>query len=142
MSETSAGARPGSVTFSAVMMFLGALAYAAGVVINIVMLMRPEQQQLLFGATVTDWYWIINGSLDAILVIGFIWVGRMALRGDYGAGMTITLLAALNIMFSMFRLGHVYGWVTLAISIAVLAANMSSSAQDWYRAHLPTRPGL
>jgi hypothetical protein len=61
------------------------------------------------------------------------------LRGDYGAGMTITLLAVLNIVFSMFRLGHIYGWVTLAISIAVLAANMSASAQDWYRAHLPVR---
>lgn len=129
--------RPGAVTFSAIMMFLGALSYAVGVVINIVMLMRPQEQQLLFGATVTDWYWIINGALDAVLVVGFIWVGRMALRGDYGAGMTITMLAVLNIVFSMFRLGHIYGWITLAISLAVLAANMSTSAQDWYRAHLP-----
>ena len=51
--------------------------------------------------------------------------------------MTITMLAVLNIVFSRFRLGHIYGWITLAISLAVLAANMSTSAQDWYRAHLP-----
>ena len=131
--------RPTSVTFAAIMMFIGSVGYAIGVVINLVMLFNPGEQQLLFGSSVTDWYWIINGGLDAVLVVGFIWVGRMALRGDYGAGMTITLLAVLNIVFSMFRLGHIYGWVTLAISIAVLAANMSASAQDWYRAHLPVR---
>ncbi len=139
MSTPTIGQRPATVTFAAIMMYLGSVAYAVGVVINIYMLMHPDEQQLLFGSAVTDWYWIINGGLDFVLVIGFAWVARMALRGDYGAGMTITLLAVLNIVFSMFRLGHVYGWVTLAISIAVLAANMSSTAQDWYRAHLPVR---
>ena len=140
MSVPTIGQRPASVTFAAIMMYVGSFMYAVGVVINIIMLMRPAEQQLLFGATVTDWYWIINGGLDFVLVIGFAWVAMMALRGDYGAGMTITLLAVLNIVFSMFRLGHIYGWVTLAISVAVLVANMSSSAQEWYRSHLPARP--
>lgn len=140
MSVPTIGQRPASVTFAAIMMYVGSFMYAVGVVINIIMLMRPAEQQLLFGSTVTDWYWIINGGLDFVLVIGFAWVAMMALRGDYGAGMTITLLAVLNIVFSMFRLGHIYGWVTLAISVAVLVANMSSSAQEWYRSHLPARP--
>lgn len=139
MSDIQLGQRPGTVTFAAAMMFLGALGYLAGVVINLVMLFEPEQQQLLFGSTVTDWYWIINGALDAILVIGFVWVGRMALRGDYGAGMTITLLAVLTMVFSMFRLGHIYGWITLTAAVLVLFANLAASSQAWYRAHLPER---
>jgi ABC-type Na+ efflux pump permease subunit len=140
MSMTTEAQRPKSVVFASAMMYFGAFMYAVGVVINLTMLFRPEQVQLLFGSPVNDWYWVVNASLDFILVIGFAWVARMAYRGDYGAGMTISLLAVLNIVFSMFRLGHVYGWITLAISIAVLAANLSSSAQDWYRAHLPARP--
>ena len=132
--------RPSSVVFASVMMYVGSFMYAVGVVINLTLFFRPEQVQLLFGSSVNDWYWIVNASLDFILVIGFAWVARMAYRGDYGAGMTITLLAVLNIVFSMFRLGQIYGWITLAISLAVLAANLSSSAQAWYRAHLPARP--
>ena len=69
--------RPASVTFAAIMMFIGSVGYAAGVVINLVMLFNPGEQQLLFGSTVTDWYWIINGGLDAVLVVGFIWMARV-----------------------------------------------------------------
>lgn len=140
MSLPAEASRPTTVVFVTAMMYVGSFVYAVGVVINLIMFFRPDEVQLLFGSPVNDWYWIINGSLDFILVIGFAWVARMAYRGDYGAGMTISLLAVLNIVFSMFRLGHIYGWITLAISIAVLAANLSSSAQDWYRAHLPVRP--
>lgn len=137
MSVPTMMSRPATATFAAVMMFIGALGYAAGVAINLTLLLRPNDVQLLYGASVSDWFWIINGTLDAILVVGFIWVGRMALRGDYGAGMTITLLAVLNIFFSLFKLGHLYGWVVLAVSVAVLAANMTASAQAWYRRGLP-----
>ncbi len=137
MSVPTMMSRPASVTFASAMMFIGALGYAIGVVINLTLLMRPDEAQLLYGAPVSDWFWIINGTLDAILVVGFIWVGRMALRGDYGAGMTITLLAVLNIFFALFKLGHLYGWLILAVSVAVLAANLTASAQAWYRRGLP-----
>jgi ABC-type Na+ efflux pump permease subunit len=140
MSLPTEPSRPTTVVFATAMMYVGSFMYAVGVVINLIMFFRPDEVQLLFGSPVNDWYWIVNGGLDFILVIGFAWVARMAYRGDYGAGMTISLLAVLNIVFSMFRLGHIYGWITLAISIAVLAANLSSSAQEWYRAHLPARP--
>jgi hypothetical protein len=129
--------RPFSVRFVVVMMYVAALGYVGGVIINITLLMRPEQAQLFFDRPVSDWYWIMSALLDVILVVAFVWIARMAWRGDYSAGMMITLLAALNIAFSLFRLGQVYGWITLALSIAVLAANMAASTQDFYRRSLP-----
>ncbi|MFY9330561.1 MAG: hypothetical protein WAO41_02655 [Candidatus Nanopelagicales bacterium] len=129
--------RPFSVRFVVVMMYVAALGYVGGVIINITLLMRPEQAQLFFDRPVSDWYWIMSALLDVILVVAFVWIARMAWRGDYSAGMMITLLAALNIAFSLFRLGQLYGWITLALSIAVLAANMAASTQDFYRRSLP-----
>jgi hypothetical protein len=129
--------RPGTVTFAAVMMVVAAVGYAVGFVFNFFLLMRPDQVQTWYGQPISDWYWVINAALDGILVIGFLWVASMAVRGDYGAGMTITLLAILNIVFSLFKLGHIYGWIVLVASIAVLVANQSGSAQAWYRRSLP-----
>ncbi|MDP4676258.1 MAG: hypothetical protein ACYYNF_10355 [Actinomycetes bacterium] len=136
MSNVDFVERPGSVKFVTVMMYLAAASYAVGIYINLLLLMRSDQGQLFFDSPVSDWYWIIGALLDFILVVAFIWIARMAWRGDYSAGVLITLLASVNIVFSLFRLGQGYGWITLALSIAVLAANMSNSTQQWYRQSL------
>ena len=138
MSSLESGARPGTVTFSAWMMFLGALGYLIGFAVNIFLIIQPDEQQLFYGHAASDWYWVIMALLDATLVVGFIWVGRMALAGDYGAGMTITLLALINLVFSFFNIFQGYGWFTLFVSIAVLIANNTRSAQGWYQSHLPS----
>jgi hypothetical protein len=125
--------RPGSVTFVSFMMFVGGVAYLFGAALNVYLWFQPGEVQLFYGAEVSDWYWVINGLLSLFLGVAFIWVGRLALAGDYSAGLTITMLAIINIVFSLFNLFSGYGWVTLLVSILVLALNQSRSAQDWYR---------
>ena len=139
MSTSSSMARPGAVTFAAIMMFLASVGYAVGAVVCIWLLVNP-QDQTFYGREVSDWFWVFQGVLDVALFIGFIWIGRMALRGDYSAGLTITMLAVLNIFFSLFSLLHIYGAVELALSVAVLIANLTPAAQGWYRRNL--LPGI
>ncbi|CAB4927580.1 unannotated protein [freshwater metagenome] len=130
-------ARPRTVTFAAIMMLVAAIGYAVGVVVCIWLLANPQDQSF-YGREVSDWFWVFQGVLDLALVFGFVWIARLALRGEYGAGMTITMLAALNIFFSLFSLLHVYGAVELILSVAVLIANLSPRAQAWYVRNLPT----
>lgn len=139
MVEVDTTRRPTSVRFVVVMMYVAALSYVAGIVTNITLLMRPDAAQLLFDRPVSDWFWIMSSILDFVLVVAFVWIARMAWRGDYSAGMMITLLASLNIAFSLVKLGQIYGWLVLGLSLAVLVSNISASAQDWYRRSLPTR---
>lgn len=130
--------RPGTVTFVGIMMFVGAAAYLVGAVIDLFLWLRPDQVQTWFGQPISDWYWVINGTLNVLLFVGFLWIGRLALAGDYGASITVTMLAVLNLIFSFFNILHGYGWVTLAVSVAVLVANNTSSAQAYYRRNLRT----
>ena len=137
MSTPATAARPRVVTFAAIMMFVAAVGYAVGVVVCI-WLLANRQDQSFYGREVSDWFWVFQGALNLALVFGFVWIARLALRGDYGAGMTITMLAALNIFFSLFSLLHVYGAVELILSVAVLIANLSPRARAWYVRNLPT----
>ena len=137
MSSSASGARPAAVTFAAIMMFLAAVGYAVGAVICIWLLVNP-QDQTFYGREVSDWFWVFQGILDLALCVGFLWIGRLALRGDYSAGVTITMLAALNIFFSLFSLLHIYGIVEMALSVAVLVANLTPTSQAWYRRGLPS----
>jgi len=137
MSTPNTATRPRAVTFAAIMMFVAAVGYAVGVVVCIWLLANPQDQPF-YGREVSDWFWVFQGALDLALVFGFVWIARLALRGDYGAGMTITMLAALNIFFSLFSFLHVYGAVELVLSVAVLVANLTPQAQAWYVRNLPT----
>jgi hypothetical protein len=137
MSTPVQAARPRAVTFAAIMMLVAAVGYAVGVVVCIWLLANPQDQSF-YGREVSDWFWVFQGALNLALVFGFIWVARLALRGDYGAGMTITMLAALNIFFSLFSLPHIYGAVELALSVAVLVANLTPRARAWYVRNIPT----
>jgi hypothetical protein len=137
MSTPVQAARPRAVTFAAIMMLVAAVGYAVGVVVCIWLLANPQDQSF-YGREVSDWFWVFQGALNLALVFGFVWVARLALRGDYGAGMTITMLAALNIFFSLFSLPHIYGAVELALSVAVLVANLTPRARAWYVRNIPT----
>lgn len=118
-------------------MFVGAAAYLAGAVLDLILWLRPDQVQTWFGQPISDWYWVINGAFNILLVIGFTWIGRQALAGDYAASVTVTMLAVLTLVFSFFNILHGYGWVTMAVAIVVLIANNTASAQAYYRRSLP-----
>ena len=137
MSTTDTAVRPLAVTFAAVVMLVAAVGYAVGVGVCIWLLVNPQDQSF-YGREVSDWFWVFQGALNLALVFGFVWIARLALRGDYGAGMTITMLAALNIFFSLFSLLHIYGAVELVLSVAVLIANLTPRARAWYVRNLPT----
>ena len=126
--------RPPAITVVFVLMMVAAAGYLVGTGLNLWFLFQPEEQQQWFSRPMSDWYFAINAVLDAVLFIGFVWIGRLALRGDYGAGMTVTMLAVINLVFSAFSLVYGYGWVTMLASLAVLVVNTSKPAQAWYRA--------
>lgn len=129
--------RPGSVTVVGILMIIAGIAYLVGAAINVWLWVQPGEAQLFFGGGISDWYWVVNGVLSLFLGLAFIWVARLAMAGDYGASVTITMLAIINIVFSLFNIFHGYGWVTLAVSIVVLGLNQGRAAQDYYRQGLP-----
>ena len=133
MSLVDPGPRPASVSFAAAMMFLASLGYAVLLVIHVYLIFQPGEAQLFFSTTAPDFYWILMACLDAVLIFGFAWIGLLAMRGDPGAGMTINLLALINLVFSLFNILHGVGWATLLISVLVLIINNTASAKAWYR---------
>ena len=137
MSMIDSGRRPASVSFAAAMMFLGSLGYLVGLGIHIYLFFQPGESQLFYSVAAPDIYWILMACLDVLLVIGFAWIGVLALRGDPGAGMTINLLALINLVFSLFNVLQGFGWATLVISVLVLIVNNTASARAWYRAGTP-----
>lgn len=134
MSMMSSMPRPASVSFAAAMMFLGALGYVVALGIHLYLVFQPGESQLFYSQPAPDIYWILMACLDFVLAVGFVWIGRLALRGDGGAGMTINLLAIINLVFSLFSILQGVGWATLVISVLVLIANNTSSARAWYQA--------
>ena len=128
-------ARPASVIAVTGLMALAAIVYAAAAVGSVVLLLRPAQSQVFFGAPIGDGFWGLSALLFAALAILLAIVARSAYLGDSGAGLAISLLALLGVAFSLFAITNGYGWATLALSLAVLIANQMSSAQQWYRAH-------
>jgi hypothetical protein len=125
--------RPSSVTVVAVLMIIGGVAYLLGGALSLFLWFQPGEVQLFFGSAVSDWYWIVNAALSVFLGLAFIWVARLAMAGDYGAGLTITMLAIINLIFSVFNIFQGYGWVTLFVAIVVLILNQGAAAQQWYR---------
>jgi hypothetical protein len=129
--------RPGSVTVVGILMMIGGVLYLIGAAIAVWLWLQPGEVQLFFGNSVSDWYWLLNGALSLFLGFAFIWVGRAAMAGDYGAGLTITMLALINLVFSFFNIFHGYGWGTLLVSVVVLILNQGQAAQQWYRRGAP-----
>ncbi len=137
MSMVDPARRPASVSFAAAMMFLGSLGYLIALGLSIYRALQPGEEQLFFSQPTSDLLWILTACLDAVLIFGFAWIGRLALRGDPGAGMTINLLALINLVFSLFYILQGVGWATLLISVLVLIVNNTPSARAWYQAGTP-----
>ena len=112
---------------------LSAVAYAAGTVVSLLLVVEPAEQQLLFGATVSDWFWVLSALLFATLAVVISLIIRAVLAADRGAGVAVSLLGLLGIGFALLSITHGYGWVVLAASLGLLAMNQTSAAQAWYR---------
>lgn len=127
--------RPASVTAVIVLLGLAAVLYLAGAIVSIVLLVEPGQRQLFLGGAIDDRFWLLSAALFTALAIVLVLVARSALSGDPGAGVAISLLGLLGAGFSLFAVTHGYGWVILALSLLMLIANQTTSAQQWYRSH-------
>ena len=60
---------------------LSAVAYAAGTVVSLLLVVEPAEQQLLFGATVSDWFWVLSALLFATLAVVISLILSMAFAG-------------------------------------------------------------
>lgn len=124
--------RPPAVTL------LGALAYLIAVVellsatASVILLLRPGQVQVLFGAQVSDWYWIVTAALSAVLFLAYIWLGRGILSGADYAWPVVNLLATINLVFGLFYLFQGTGWANVALSGLVLVLNNTRGVREWY----------
>lgn len=125
--------RPASVTVVAALLCLVALGYLIAAITSFVLWVRPDAVQRFFDRPISDGYWALSALLFLVLAILLGFVARSALAGDSGAGLAISLLALLGVAFSLFAITEGYGWGTLVLSLAVLVANQTSSAQQWYR---------
>ena len=96
---------------------------------------QPAEAQVLFGATVSDWFWALSALLFAALAVVYAYVARAVLARDAGAGLAVSILGLIGVGYSMLSITHVYGWAILVISLAILAANQAGTARDYYTGH-------
>lgn len=126
--------RPWTIRLVLALLVLSILAYVIGAVVSIVLVAEPAERQLLLGASVSDWFWILSALLFSAVAIVLLLVLRAAAGGDRGAGIAVSLLGLLGIGFALMSITHGYGWAVLVISLGILALNQAPASQAWYRA--------
>ena len=109
------------------------LVYALGAAVSLVLWWQPGEGQLEFGATISDWFWVLSAVLFVSLAIVLGLVARSAWAGESGGGLAVSLLGLLGVGFSLIALTEGFGWFILVSSLAILIANQTRSAQAWYR---------
>jgi len=111
------------------------LANLAGAITSLVLLVEPDEVQLLFGSPVSDWYWGLSALLFTALTLVCAYVLRAAWHRDAGAGLTVSVLSLIGIGYSLLSITHGYGWAILVLSLGMLAANQAATAQGYYSGH-------
>jgi len=114
------------------LLLVSAVAYFLGAAISIALVWRPAESQVLFGAPVSDWYWALSALLFGVVGVVYLVVARSVRAADSGAGLAVSLLGLLGAGFSLLTITHVYGWAVLLVSVILLLANQSRTAQRWY----------
>ena len=114
------------------LLLISAVAYFFGAALSVILMLRPAQSQVFFGAPVSDWYWALSALLFGVVAIVYLLVARSVRAADAGAGLAVSLLGLLGAGFSLLTITHAYGWAVLLISVILLAANQSRYAQQWY----------
>lgn len=129
--------RPRSValTITVALLVVSAAANAAGAIASLYLLWQPAEAQVLFDATVSDWFWGLSALLFATLAIVYVYVLRSVLARDAGAGLAVSVLGLLGVGYSLLSITHLYGWIVLAVSLGLLVANQAATAQGHYAGH-------
>lgn len=72
----------------------------------------------------------INGLVSFVFGLMLVWLLRITLAGSSTAGMLITFLAILNLVFALFRLP--YGWGVILLSLIALLLVNRPAAKAWF----------
>jgi hypothetical protein len=111
------------------------LANLTGAITSLLLLVEPDEAQLLFGAPVSDWFWGLSAVLFTTLTLVCAYVLRAAWYRDAGAGLAVSVLSLIGIGYSLLSITHGYGWAILVLSLGMLAANQAATAQGYYSGH-------
>jgi hypothetical protein len=79
---------------------------------------------------VSGFYLFINGALSVILGLMYFWLTKMTLIGSATARTIITMLAAINLFFGLFRLP--FGWGIILISLLIIIMVNTKSAKAYF----------
>jgi len=79
---------------------------------------------------IPGFYLFMNGLLSALLGLMYFWLARLTMIGSATAHMLITVLAAINIFFGLFRLP--FGWGIIVISVLILIMVNTSKAKAYF----------
>lgn len=107
----------------------------AGAIVSLLLVFQPAEAQVLFGATVSDWFWALSALLFVSLAIVYGYVLRSVLARDAGAGLAVSVLGLLGVGYSLLSITHLYGWAVLAVSLGMLVTNQVITAQGYYSGH-------
>jgi hypothetical protein len=124
--------RPATIRAVSILLTIVAAVYFLGLVVNLVLLFNPREEQLLIDRPISDWFWVLSGLLCLALTIAMLWLSRLVWRGDHAVGVTVSVLCVITAAFSLFGLAAGFGWGALAISITILVLNSSKPSQRWY----------
>ena len=124
--------RPATIRAVSILLTIVAAVYLVGLIIDLVLLFSPREDQLLIDHPMSDWFWVLSGLLCLALTIAMLWLSRLVWRGDRAVGATVSVLCVITGAFSLFGLAAGFGWGALAMSITILVLNSSKSAQRWY----------
>ena len=102
--------RPATIRAVSILLTIVAAVYLVGLIIDLVLLFSPREDQLLIDHPMSRLVW----------------------RGDRAVGATVSVLCVITGAFSLFGLAAGFGWGALAMSITILVLNSSKSAQRWY----------
>ncbi len=98
----------------------------------VVLALRPGTVQHLFGASVSDWYWITSAILSLILGLIYLWIAKGVFRGNSQAWMLVNLLAIINLVFAVFQISVGIGWAAIFLNVIILVMNNTASARAWF----------
>ncbi|MFM7145026.1 MAG: hypothetical protein ACKOW5_01670 [Actinomycetales bacterium] len=135
MADSPTSTRPGSVmVLAAIIAVMAVFNIATGIWLMIAS-MNPEGFSAITdhmgnAVQMSGFLLFINGLISTVFGLMLVWLLRITLAGSATAGMLITFLAVLNLVFALFRLP--YGWGVILLSIIALILVNRPAAKAWF----------
>ncbi len=135
VADSPTSTRPGSVLVLAVIIAVMAVFNLATGIWLMIASLNPEGFSAITDhmgnpVQMSGFLLFINGLISAVFGLMLIWLLRITLAGSATAGMLITFLAVLNLVFALFRLP--YGWGVILLSIIALILVNRPAAKAWF----------